>query len=285
MLTFLSICPLVLVSVTGEQDLGYITISGSLDNTFLIFPGRCLGMAFSNFCYNFGLQRLCGVKDLSETKCSDAVQRWIGYCPQFDALLNFMTGREMLVTCARIWGIPDHHICACVGQIIEDLVTYMYADKLVKTYSGGNKRKLSSGIALIGEPAVIFLDEPSTGMDPVARCLLWNAVARARESGKTIVITSHGMEECEALCTRLVIMVQGQFKCLGSPQHLKSKFGSSYSLRAKVRSEGQQEALEEFKAFVDLTFPGSVLEDEHQGMVHYHLPGQNLSWAKGSAYL
>lgn len=64
------------------------------------------------------------------------------------------------------------------------------------------------------------------------------------------------MEECEALCTRLAIMVQGQFKCLGSPQHLKSKFGSGYSLRAKVRSEGQQEALEEFKAFVDLTFPG-----------------------------
>nr|XP_035122426.2 ATP-binding cassette sub-family A member 17-like [Callithrix jacchus] len=194
MLTFLSICPLVLVSVTGEQDLGYITISGSLDNTFLIFPGRCLGMAFSNFCYNFGLQRLCGVKDLSETKCSDAGQR---QQPEQDQqvsrpLPHCRLGREMLVTCARIWGIPDHHICACVGQIIEDLVTYMYADKLVKTYSGGNKRKLSSGIALIGEPAVIFLDEPSTGMDPVARCLLWNAVARARESGKTIVITSHG---------------------------------------------------------------------------------------------
>lgn len=64
------------------------------------------------------------------------------------------------------------------------------------------------------------------------------------------------MEECEALCTRLAIMVEGQFKCLGSPQHLKSKFGSGYSLRAKVRSDGQQEALEEFKAFVNLTFPG-----------------------------
>ena len=64
------------------------------------------------------------------------------------------------------------------------------------------------------------------------------------------------MEECEALCTRLAIMVQGQFKCLGSPQHLKSKFGSGYSLQAKVRSEGKHEVLEEFKAFVDLTFPG-----------------------------
>uniref|UniRef100_A0A452VD19 ATP binding cassette subfamily A member 3 n=1 Tax=Ursus maritimus TaxID=29073 RepID=A0A452VD19_URSMA len=185
-----------------------------------------------------------------------------------------------LVMYARLRGIPERHIGACVENTLRGLLLEPHANKLVRTYSGGNKRKLSTGIALLGEPSVIFLDEPSTGMDPVARRLLWDTVARARESGKAIIITSHSMEECEALCTRLAIMVQGQFKCLGSPQHLKSKFGSGYSLRAKVRSDGQQEALEEFKAFVNLTFPGSVLEDEHQGMVHYHLPGDDLSWAK-----
>ncbi|KAJ1067367.1 hypothetical protein K5549_010485 [Capra hircus] len=210
------------------------------------------------------------------------VRQRIGYCPQFDALLDHMTGRETLVMFARLRGIPERHIGACVENALRGLLLEPHANKLVRTYSlsGGNKRKLSTGIALLGEPAVIFLDEPSTGMDPVARRLLWDTVARARESGKAIVITSHSMEECEALCTRLAIMVQGQFKCLGSPQHLKSKFGSGYSLRAKIRSDGQQEALEEFKAFVGLTFPGSVLEDEHQGMVHYHLPGDGLSWAK-----
>ncbi|KAF6122835.1 hypothetical protein HJG60_000032 [Phyllostomus discolor] len=208
------------------------------------------------------------------------VRQRIGYCPQFDALLDHMTGRETLVMYARLRGIPERHISACVENTLRGLLLEPHANKLVRTYSGGNKRKLSTGIALLGEPTVIFLDEPSTGMDPVARRLLWDTVARARESGKAIVITSHSMEECEALCTRLAIMVQGQFKCLGSPQHLKSKFGSGYSLRAKVRSDGQQEALQEFKAFVDLTFPGSILEDEHQGMVHYHLPGDGLSWAK-----
>uniref|UniRef100_A0A8C2W134 ATP binding cassette subfamily A member 3 n=1 Tax=Chinchilla lanigera TaxID=34839 RepID=A0A8C2W134_CHILA len=208
------------------------------------------------------------------------VRQRMGYCPQFDALLDHMTGREMLVMYARLRGIPERLIGACVENTLRGLLLEPHANKLVRSYSGGNKRKLSTGIALIGEPAVIFLDEPSTGMDPVARRLLWDTVARARESGKAIVITSHSMEECEALCTRLAIMVQGQFKCLGSPQHLKSKFGSGYSLQAKVQSEGQQDALEKFKAFVDLTFPGSVLEDEHQGMVHYHLPGHNLSWAK-----
>ncbi|XP_008843584.1 ATP-binding cassette sub-family A member 3 isoform X3 [Nannospalax galili] len=208
------------------------------------------------------------------------VRQRMGYCPQFDALLDHMTGREMLVMYARLRGIPERLISAYVENTLRGLLLEPHANKLVKTYSGGNKRKLSTGIALIGEPAVIFLDEPSTGMDPVARRLLWDTVARARESGKAIVITSHSMEECEALCTRLAIMVQGQFKCLGSPQHLKSKFGSGYSLQAKVRSEGQQEVLEEFKAFVDLTFPGSILEDEHQDMVHYHLSGHDLSWAK-----
>lgn len=208
------------------------------------------------------------------------VRQQIGYCPQFDALLDHLTGRETLVMYARLRGIPERHIESCVENTLRGLLLEPYANKRVGTYSGGNKRKLSAGIALLGEPTVIFLDEPSTGMDPVARRLLWDTVARARESGKAIIITSHSMEECEALCTRLAIMVQGQFKCLGSPQHLKSKFGSGYSLRAKIRSEGQQEALEEFKAFVDLTFPGSVLEDEHQGMVHYHLPGDDLSWAR-----
>ncbi|XP_072607402.1 ATP-binding cassette sub-family A member 17-like [Vulpes vulpes] len=208
------------------------------------------------------------------------VRQSVGYCPQLDTLLNYMTGRETLVMFARIRGIPEHHISACVEQVLDDLLMYTFANTLVRTYSGGNKRKLSTGIALLGEPSVIFLDEPSTGMDPMARRLLWSTISQARESGKAIVITSHSMEECEALCTRLAIMVEGQFKCLGSPQHLKSKFGSGYSLRAKVRSDGQQEALEEFKAFVNLTFPGSVLEDEHQGMVHYHLPGADLSWAK-----
>ncbi|KAB0401470.1 hypothetical protein E2I00_009254 [Balaenoptera physalus] len=158
---------------------------------------------------------------------------------------------------------------------------------------GGNKRKLSTGIALLGEPAVIFLDEPSTGMDPeqpdlgistfpCAQLLMWRVGISIPQCYIRRALPLPSMEECEALCTRLAIMVQGQFKCLGSPQHLKSKFGSGYSLRAKIRSDRQQEALEEFKAFVDLTFPGSVLEDEHQGMVHYHLPGNDLSWAKRS---
>ncbi|XP_048350984.1 phospholipid-transporting ATPase ABCA3 [Sphaerodactylus townsendi] len=207
------------------------------------------------------------------------VQQRIGYCPQFDALLDHMTGRETLSMYARLRGIPERYIGSCVENMLRGLLLEPHADKLVRMYSGGNKRKLSTGIALIGGPPVIFLDEPSTGMDPVARRLLWDAVTRTRECGKSIIITSHSMEECEALCTRLAIMVNGQFKCLGSPQHLKSKFGSGYTLLAKTQSD-EEENLLAFKTFVEKTFPGSVLKHEHQGMVHYHLTNKNLSWAQ-----
>ncbi|XP_023666396.2 phospholipid-transporting ATPase ABCA3 [Paramormyrops kingsleyae] len=209
------------------------------------------------------------------------VQQRIGYCPQFDALLEHMTGRETLCMYARLRGIPERYVAACVENVLRSLLLEPHADKLVRSYSGGNKRKLSAGMALIGGPPVIFLDEPSTGMDPVARRLLWDAVSRTRELGKAIIITSHSMEECEALCTRLAVMVNGQFKCLGSPQHLKSKFGSGYTLLAKVRLEEEEEMdLQLFKDFIESTFPGSMLKDEHQGMVHYHLTDKTLTWAQ-----
>ncbi|CAL9693308.1 unnamed protein product [Knipowitschia caucasica] len=210
------------------------------------------------------------------------VQQRIGYCPQFDAVLDHMTGRETLCMYARLRGIPEKYVSGCVENVLRSLLLEPHADKLIRSYSGGNKRKLSAGIALIGGPPVIFLDEPSTGMDPVARRLLWDAVTRTRESGKAVIITSHSMEECEALCTRLAVMVNGQFKCLGSPQHLKSKFGSGYTLLAKVHVDAELEDTDLllFKHFIESTFPGSQLKDEHQGMVHYHLTDKSLTWAQ-----
>lgn len=86
------------------------------------------------------------------------------------------------------------------------------------------------------------------------------------------------MEECEALCTRLAIMVNGRFKCLGSPQHLKTKFGEGYTVLARVGSDTPDTG--PLKQFIEGTFPGSVLKDEHQGMVHYHIRDTSVSWAQ-----
>ena len=86
------------------------------------------------------------------------------------------------------------------------------------------------------------------------------------------------MDECEALCTRLAIMVNGRFKCLGSPQHLKNKFGQGYTLLARVARDTVD--TRPLKQFIEDSFPGSVLKDEHQGMVHYHIRDTNVTWAQ-----
>ncbi|KAK3103182.1 hypothetical protein FSP39_017082 [Pinctada imbricata] len=139
------------------------------------------------------------------------VQKNLGYCPQFDGLIEQMTGREILYMFARLRGVQEAMIKSTVDALVKALMLEKHADRECGTYSGGNKRKLSTAMALIGDPPFIFLDEPTTGMDPGARRQLWNVLSQIRASGRTLVLTSHSMEECDALCTRIVIMVNEKF--------------------------------------------------------------------------
>ncbi|RHY26670.1 hypothetical protein DYB32_007410 [Aphanomyces invadans] len=164
------------------------------------------------------------------------VRRLIGYCPQFDALIDLLTVREHLELFACIKGIPSNLMHDTVVGLMDQMNLNDFEHKLAGTLSGGNKRKLSVAIAMIGSPPIIFLDEPSTGMDPVSRRFMWDVIAdistRSKES--TILLTTHSMEECEALCTRVGIMVGGGLRCLGSIQHLKHRFGDGLSLHVKA---------------------------------------------------
>ena len=112
----------------------------------------------------------------------------------------------------------------------------MFRDVCSGELSGGNKRKLSVGIAMIGNPPVIMLDEPSTGMDPEARRFMWNLISDVATQRKeaAIILTTHSMEEAEALSTKLCIMVEGKFRCLGSIPHIKSKYGGGYEIEIKL---------------------------------------------------
>uniref|UniRef100_A0A8C7ALN3 ABC transporter domain-containing protein n=1 Tax=Neovison vison TaxID=452646 RepID=A0A8C7ALN3_NEOVI len=214
-----------------------------------------------------------------DNSCNQVKSR-VGYCPQYDALLEYMTGREIMIMCARLWGVSEPQIQLYVNRWLSSMQLEAHADKLIRTYSGGTKRRLSTAIALMGKTSVILLDEPSTGMDPIARHLLWNAVTWTCESGKAIIITSHRLEECDAFCTRLAIMVQGKFLCLGSPQHLKNKFGNIYILKVKVKIDAQKGKLDGLKYFITLTFPDSVLKQENQGILTYYIPSKDKSWGK-----
>ncbi|CAG2117502.1 unnamed protein product, partial [Medioppia subpectinata] len=162
--------------------------------------------------------------------------RRIGYCPQFDALLDRLTGEELLYLFARLRGIPAEHIDAAITAVIHAIDLQLHCKHTTKNYSGGNKRKLSLGLAIIGRPALVFLDEPTAGVDPVARRKIWQTLDLLKNrQNSSIILTSHSMEESEALCARIAIMVNGKFKCLGSTQQLKSKFGQGFTLIIKMK--------------------------------------------------
>ncbi|XP_026574339.1 ATP-binding cassette sub-family A member 1 isoform X2 [Pseudonaja textilis] len=208
----------------------------------------------------------------------EEVHQNMGYCPQFDAIQELMTGREHLEFFALLRGVPEKEVCKVGEWAVRKLGLVKYAEKYAGTYSGGNKRKLSTAMALIGGPPVVFLDEPTTGMDPKARRFLWNCALSIIKEGRSVVLTSHSMEECEALCTRMAIMVNGRFRCLGSVQHLKNRFGDGYTII--VRIAGANPDLAPVENFFKLAFPGSVLKEKHHNMLQYQLPSSPSSLAR-----
>lgn len=186
-------------------------------------------------------------------------RRLIGYCPQFDSLHDLLTVEEQLALYARLKGIPNAKVHDAVDQKIKQVGLTEYRDKLTRGLSGGNKRKVSTAIALIGSPQIVFLDEPSTGVDPSSRRKMWDVIASVcAEKDSCVVLTTHSMEECEALCTRVGIMVSGELKCLGSVEHLKQKFGQGFTVEVKLREPPAQAVARAKDAIIDALNSGGV---------------------------
>uniref|UniRef100_W5MAB7 ATP binding cassette subfamily A member 12 n=1 Tax=Lepisosteus oculatus TaxID=7918 RepID=W5MAB7_LEPOC len=194
----------------------------------------------------------------------------IGYCPQVDALDFLLTAEEHLYFYARIRGISSHHISRVVSHLLQKLELAPHKDVTSERYSCGMRRKLSTAIALIGRPQILLLDEPSSGMDPKSKRHLWKIISEEVKAKTAVVLTSHSMEECEAVCTRLAIMVKGQFKCLGSLQHIKSRFGSGFTVKMYL-SVGMHD-VDLITNFMQIHFPSTYMKDQHLGMVEYHVP-------------
>jgi len=160
----------------------------------------------------------------------------MGFCPQADALLDLMTVKEHLEMYARIKGVDSKLLPSLVSHYLDALMLREHRNKYAHKLSGGNKRKLSMAIALIGSPQVVLLDEPSTGLDAQARRGMWNVIKR-EQRGRAFILTTHSMEEADALCDRIGIMVNGRLRCLGTSQHLKSKFGNGYQIELKTEDD------------------------------------------------
>lgn len=156
----------------------------------------------------------------------------LGYCPQFDAVWQRVTVREHLALYAALRGVPKARIPSLVSSYFTGLRIEEHADKYAKDCSGGTKRKLSYAMSMLGAPKIVLLDEPSTGMDPQSKRFVWDTIEASFQEGegRGAILTTHSMEEADALCSRVGIMVKGELRCLGSTQHLKNKFGAGYQL-------------------------------------------------------
>uniref|UniRef100_A0AAQ5X5J9 P-type phospholipid transporter n=1 Tax=Amphiprion ocellaris TaxID=80972 RepID=A0AAQ5X5J9_AMPOC len=210
----------------------------------------------------------------------ERVHQLMGYCPQFDAISDLLTGREHLELYARLRGVPEESVTKVAQWGVKKLGLVQYAEQEAGGYSGGNKRKLSTAISLIGAPPVIFLDEPTTGMDPKAKRFLWNCILSVTKEGRAVVLTSHSMEECEALCTRMAIMVNGRFQCLGSVQHLKNRFGDGYTIILRLADTKVDPDLCPVNAYMMKSFPSIQLKERHQNVLQYQLPSHTCCLAR-----
>ncbi|KAJ1278486.1 hypothetical protein BS78_04G083300 [Paspalum vaginatum] len=197
----------------------------------------------------------------------------IGVCPQFDLLWETLTGREHLLFYGRLKNLKGASLHVAVEQSLKSVRLFDggVADKRVAKYSGGMKRRLSVAISLIGDPKVVYMDEPSSGLDPASRRALWNAVMTAKQN-RAIILTTHSMEEAEALCDRIGIMVNGSLQCIGNSKEMKAKYGGTYVLTVTTAA-GEEEAVEQL---VQSLCPAANRIYRISGTQKFEMPKQGL---------
>nr|QST14978.1 ABCA5 protein [Diaphanosoma celebensis] len=240
----------------------------------------------------------------------------LGYCPQHDALWRNITVREHLEAYAAIRGIEPAHIDRVVNLFLRGLQIEQHAGKLSKNCSGGTRRKLSYAVSMLGRPAIVLMDEPSTGMDPQSKRFLWNTISASFQGQRGAILTTHSMEEADALCSRVGIMVKGrtwnhidgrwmappsalfifhggqcEMRCLGTSQHLKNRYGNGYVLEIKLKSlssetSGSASAVdvaaervrrkEKLTDFVRRLFRDALIEESFEDRLIFGLAQENV---------
>ena len=153
------------------------------------------------------------------------VREKIGIALQDTGLDNLLTGRELFFTTARLWGFSKTDAETRTSELLELVGLEEAADRRVKTYSGGMKRRLDLGLSLVHKPDVLFLDEPTTGLDPGSRRVLWDEIKRLRDGGVTIILTTQYLEEADELADRISIIDNGLVAAEGTPDELKALIG------------------------------------------------------------
>ncbi|OWY94279.1 ABC transporter [Phytophthora megakarya] len=191
----------------------------------------------------------CSIKD-----DFNELRRVIGICPQHDVLFQDLTVEEHLLLFATMKHVPRNKVRSSVDKMVEDVGLTEIRHALAKTLSGGQKRKLSVALAFLGDSKLVFLDEPTSGMDPYSRRFTWNLLQQSREDRVT-VLTTHFMDEADILGDRIAILADGQLRCAGSSLFLKNRFGAGYNLTMIKASDGSCDA-QLVEAFLQKYVPG-----------------------------
>ncbi|MFI5491745.1 ABC transporter ATP-binding protein [Actinoplanes sp. NPDC051859] len=170
-----------------------------------------------------------------------AIRARLGVCPQLDNLDLELTVRENLTTYARFFGISRKVARRRADELLDFVQLAERADSKVEPLSGGMKRRLTIARALVNEPDIVLLDEPTTGLDPQARHLVWERLFRLKQQGVTLVLTTHYMDEAEQLCDRLVVMDGGRIVAEGSPRALIEEYSTREVVELRFNAESQDD--------------------------------------------
>ncbi|KAJ3428747.1 atp-binding cassette transporter subfamily a abca [Anaeramoeba flamelloides] len=204
------------------------------------------------------------------------IQKHVGVCCQDDRLWDDLTGEETLEFYGKLCGFKGMYLKEQVHDLLEEIGLLDAKNKKIKEYSGGMKRRISVACALIVDPEVIFLDEPTTGLDPSSKRNLWNVLTKAKKlsGGKSIILTTHSMEEAEALSDRIGIMAKGELQALGTSAKLKSNFGKFFKFSYSVSGGEQNEKIT--SEHIKEMFPRCVLLNSIAGYYQFQIPKKDV---------
>jgi lipooligosaccharide transport system ATP-binding protein len=221
-------------------------------------PGEAFGFLGPNGAGKSSTMRMIGcvstptagtlrILGMDPVRDGSAIRARLGVCPQLDSLDLELTARENLMVYARYFGIPRAVARRRADELLEFVQLSERAGDKVEPLSGGMKRRLTVARALVNEPELVLLDEPTTGLDPQARHLVWERLFRLKQRGVSFVLTTHYMDEAEQLCDRLVVMDRGKIVAEGSPRELIER----YSTREVVELRFGGEDLESYVGKLD----------------------------------
>ena len=215
--------------------------------SLVVEPGECFGLLGPNGAGKTTTIRLINtmlpvqqgtvrIFGLDVGRHAMAVRRRLGYVPQQLSVEGALTGRENVTWFARLFDVPRGERKARADEVLEMVELTDAADRLASTYSGGMVRRLELAQALVNRPQLLVLDEPTVGLDPMARDSVWQRVADLQERhGMTVLLTTHYMEEADALCDRVALMHHGRLRAMGPPGELKAALGPEATLEDVFR--------------------------------------------------